>query len=298
MQPEIKRSYIELHIAVFLFGFTAILGDLIELKEMTLVWWRLFFTCISLLFFRSIWKNFSAIPKRTKYQLMAVGCIVALHWVAFYGSVKYANASICLVCMATCSFFTALVEPLVMRTGFKWYELVLGLIIIPGMAFIVSYTPSDKYFGIALGIISALLAVIFSVLNKKILTTEKNPDTLSYTFIQLGSGLLFLTAIMPIYLQFSPDDILVPQTWTDIVLLLVLALFCTTLAYVLAFRALRFLSAFTSNLTINLEPVYGILLAWVLLGENKELHPNFYVGVVIILLAVFIHPVLKSRVEK
>ncbi len=292
-----KNPYIQLHIAVLLFGFTAILGDLIQLQETVLVWWRLFFTVFSLLFFVSILREIKSMPKVNLLPLMGIGVLVATHWVLFYGSIKYSNASICLICMATTSFFTAILEPLILKERFKWYEVLLGLMIIPGMALIVTQTTMEQHFGIVLGILSAVLAAIFSILNKKMLNEDK-ASILTMTFVELGSGLVFLTLIMPIYISFFGTMKLYPDTVSDLLYLLVLALGCTTFAYVLAFKALRHLSAFTANLTVALEPVYGILLALFLLNDHKELNPNFYLGVLIILFAVFSYPFIKKRMEK
>jgi drug/metabolite transporter (DMT)-like permease len=295
---DIKRSYIELHIAVFLWGFTAILGKVISLEEVALVWWRLLFTCVSLLFFKSIWKHIPTYSWSLIFQMMGVGVIVALHWVLFFGSVKYSNVSICLVCMATASLFTSLIEPIIMGYKHKTYEVLLGLLVIPGMFLVVNFIPSDKIFGVYLGLISALLAAIFSILNKKIIDKEKDLNPIPMTFIELSSGLLFLSIIFPLSVQWLGETPFMPVGWTDIVYLLILALLCTTLGYVLGLKALKHLSAFASNLVVNLEPVYGIILAFLLFQENKEVGSYFYLGVIIILIAVFLHPLLSRKFEK
>jgi len=288
MNPT-RRAYFELHIAVFLFGFTAILGKIISVPETVLVWWRVFFTVISLLFLIDVVKLYRELPKKTFFQFLAIGILVAIHWVTFFGAAKYANVSICLVCMATASFFTALLEPLIMKQKVKWFELGLGLLIIPGMMLVVKNTESFMYIGIVMGLISAFLAALFSTLNKKLID-ETSP--LAITFLEIGGALLFLTLIMPAYLFFAPDVQIMP-VGMDWVYLIVLALLCTTFAYVLSLRALQHITAFAANLTVNLEPVYGIILAIVLLQENKELDSGFYLGVVVILGAIFVYPLLK-----
>lgn len=288
MNPT-RRAYFELHIAVFLFGFTAILGKIISVPETVLVWWRVFFTVISLLFLVDVFKLYRELPKKTFFQFLAIGILVAIHWVTFFGAAKYANVSICLVCMATASFFTALLEPLIMKQKVKWFELGLGLLIIPGMMLVVKNTESFMYFGIVLGLISAFLAALFSTLNKKLID-ETSP--IAITFLEIGGALLFLTLIMPIYLYFEPTVQLMP-VGMDWIYLIVLALLCTTFAYVLSLRALQHITAFAANLTVNLEPVYGIILAIVLLQENKELDSGFYLGVLVILGAIFVYPLLK-----
>ncbi len=293
-----RKSYLELHIAVFLWGFTAILGKLISLEEIALVWWRLLFTCVSLLLFRSVWKSIPTFSKNLILQLMGIGVIVALHWVLFFGSIKYSNVSICLVCMATGSFFASLIEPLIMKYKHRWYEMILGLFVIPGMYFVVNFIPSEKILGVYFGLMSAFLAALFAILNKKVIDNNEGINPLSMTFIELSSGMLFLSIIFPIYTQWMGPTPFVPQGTYDIIYLLILALLCTTFAYVLGLRALRHLSAFASTLVVNLEPVYGIILAWLLFEENKEVGSYFYLGVFIIILSVFSHPFIKKRFEK
>ncbi len=304
MNTADKRSYLELHIAVFLWGFTAILGKVISLEEIALVWWRLAFTCLSLLLFKSIWIAIPTYSKKLILQMMGIGIIVALHWVLFFGSVKYSNVSICLVCMATGSFFASIIEPFIMKYKHRWYEMILGLFVIPGMYFVVNFIPTEKLLGVYFGLISAFLAALFSILNKKIIednkaiNDHKGVDPFAMTFIELAAGLIFLSIIFPLYTQWMGDTPFLPKDAFDIGYLLVLALLCTTFAYVLGLRALRHLSAFASTLVVNLEPVYGIILAWLLFEENKEVGNYFYIGVIIIILSVFSHPFIKKRFEK
>ncbi len=290
MNPT-QRAYLELHIAVLLFGLTAILGDLISLTALVLVWWRVLLTCLSLFFLIRFGADLRLIPKKLVLQYMGIGILVALHWICFFGSIKLANASICLVCMATTSFFTSILEPLFFKEKIKWYEFILGLFIIPGMVLVVKNTEWTMMAGIVVGLLSALLASLFSILNKKLVNQAK---PMSITFLELGSGWLFISLLLPFYFTQIPDASFWPLQ-TDWLYLGILALLCTTLAYVLALRALKFISAFASNLTVNLEPVYGIVLAWIILKENEELSSGFYWGCVIILLAVFSYPFIKKR---
>lgn len=288
MKP-IQRAYFELHIAVLLFGFTAILGDLISLSALVLVWWRVFFTSISLFFLIGFGRKLRQLPRRLILQYMGIGVLVALHWLCFFGAVKYANASICLICMATTSFFTAIIEPIIMRQPIKGYELLLGVLILPGMILVVNNTDVSMMLGIWIGLLSALLAALFASLNKK-LVDKAEPMTI--TFLELGSAWLFLSLLLPFYFQQTADAAFLPQG-SDLFYLSVLAFLCTTLAYVLSLRALKHISAFAANLTVNLEPIYGIALAWLILNEQDELTLGFYLGGAIILLAVFSYPWLK-----
>jgi drug/metabolite transporter (DMT)-like permease len=291
---ETQRAYLELHIAVLLFGITAILGDLIQLSAVVIVWWRVLITSISLVFLIRVGKLFREMPRRLMLQYMGIGVIVALHWIAFYGSIKVANASIALICMATTSFFTALLEPWILKQKIKGYELALGLLIVPGMALIVNNIDLSLLNGLYIGLISAFLAALFATFNKK-LVGQAGP--MSITFLELGSAWLFLSIVLPFFFWKTPEAQLWPKL-SDWIYLLLLALLCTTLAYVLALRALNHISAFASNLTINLEPVYGIALAWLVLDDHKELTPAFYGGVAIILLAVFSYPFIRRYQRK
>lgn len=294
MNPT-KQAYIELHFAVLLYGFTAILGGVIDLPAVVLVWWRIFITCAAILVYGNIFSKLKKIPRPIKFKLLGIGFIVATHWLAFFSAVKLANASVALVMFATTSFQSALLEPLLMRQPIKWYEVALGIIIVPAMAFVVNGLPSDMTLGVWAGLLSAFLAVIFSILNKKMID-KTDPNPLSITFLNLSGGWLWLSVIMPFYWMLDKQAKFIPTGW-DWVYLLVLALLCTNLGYILGIRALRHLSAFTANLTLNLEPVYGIILAWLILKEDKQLNINFYIGAGMIIFSVLSYPFLKKRFE-
>lgn len=279
------RAYLEIHIAVFLFGFTGILGKVIQLSEAGIVWYRLLITCVSLMFIPQVWRSFRRLDRKKLLQLTGVGVLVCIHWVLFYGSIKYSNVSVSLSCLATASFWTALIEPLLLRRRFKYYELILSFLIVPGMYLIFFF---GKFYltGIIMGLLAAILAAVFATLNKRMITKT---GALTLTFIELGGGWVFLSLMLPFYFDWFPGAGFIPD-WADWGYLLILGLLCTTLAYVLSVRALRSLSAFAANLTINLEPVYGILMAVMFFRENEELDSGFFLGAAMILLAVFLHP--------
>lgn len=291
MKPT-SKAYLELHIAVFLFGFTAILGDLISLSATVLVWWRVLITCISLFFLLRFGKKMTKLSPKLTAILFGIGILVALHWITFFGAIKYSNASITLIALATASFFTAFMEPLILKKPISGIEVGLGLTIIPGMALVVNNIDLSMYIGIYLGLISSILAVTFSILNKKYIN---DADPMTITFIELGSAWLFISLCLPFLFMYSEEPISFWPTGVDLFYLLILALACTTLAYILSLRALKHLTAFATNLTINLEPVYGIILAWLILQENKELNPGFYIGCGLIVISVFAYPFLKKR---
>ena len=288
-----KGAYIQLHIAVFLFGFTAILGKAIQMTFVEIVWYRLLITCLSILFLPEIFKKLRAVPRKQWWQLAGIGILVSLHWICFYGSIKYSNVTVALSVLSTAAFFTSIIEPIIYRTKIKKYEILLGLLIVPGMYLIFSF---GKFYmtGIILGLIAALLAAVFSVLNRKMVEKHK---PMAITFIELSSGFVFISLLLPLYLYYFPETDFIPTTF-DLVNLLVLAIVCTTLAYVLSLNALKHLTAFTSTLTVNLEPVYGIIMAIFIFKENEDLDWKFFIGTAIILIAVFVHPMVHKKYNK
>ncbi|MCB0706134.1 MAG: DMT family transporter [Saprospiraceae bacterium] len=287
----VQKAYFQLHIAVLAFGFTAILGDLISLAAFPIVWWRVLITSISLLFLIRLSRMRREIPRTLFLKYAGIGVIVAIHWLTFYGAIKLANASIALVCMATTSFFTALLEPLITKRPIVRHEIALGILIIPGMVLIAKDLDSGMFLGVLTGLLSAFLVSVFAIFNKQLID-QAGP--MEITLIELGSSWVFLTLCLPVFFYVQPTATLWPSPM-DWIYLLILALVCTTLAYVLSLLALKHLSAFASNLTVNLEPVYGVLLAMLILKEHQELQPNFYLGMAIILLAVFSYPILNRR---
>ncbi len=291
-----NRAYLELHFAVLLFGLTAILGDLIQLSALVLVWWRVFLTSTSLAPLARPLQLWRELPRPILWRFVGIGILVGLHWITFFGAIKLANASVALVCMATASFFTALIEPVIVKRPFRWYELLLGILIIPGMMLVVQNLETAMLQGVWVGLLSAFLVAIFATLNKKYIG---DLDPIRITFLELSSAVAFLSLVIGVLWwrgeHFGP---LVPPQWTDWLFLAILAFCCTSFAYVLSLRSLRHISAFAANLTINMEPVYGIVLAWILLRENEELNPGFYWGVVIIILSVLSYPLLQGRLRR
>jgi drug/metabolite transporter (DMT)-like permease len=277
----LRKAFIQLHIAVILAGFTGVLGRLITLNEGLLVWYRLLISAVTLWILFYFTRKLRSIPLREFAKIFGVGLIAALHWVTFYGSIKYSNVSVALVCFSSIGFFTAVFEPLVFRKKIDPKEMLLGLMVIGGIYIIFHFDPQYKT-GIIIGIISALLGSLFPIFNRVLLRIH---STETVTVYELSGGLLALSAILPLYLYLFPADHLVP-TVPDFWWLMILSWFCTVLAFQLSMSALKKISAFTVNLTYNLEPVYGILLAFVIYQENKELGSSFYVGLSVIILAV------------
>jgi drug/metabolite transporter (DMT)-like permease len=273
-----KKAFLQLHAAIFLAGFTGILGRLIELNEVLLVWYRMMFAAFALLLITIITKKIIKLHFSEMLRLIGIG---ALHWVFFYGSIKYSNVSVSLVCFSAIGFFSALLDPLLSKRKFEWIELLLGLMVIIGIYLMFHFDPHFRT-GILFGMISSLLAAIFPILNKKMMDKHQ-PETI--TFYEMSGGFFLLTLLLPFYLAFFPTEYLYPST-SDLIWLLVLSLFCTVLAFNLSIRSLTKISPFTVNLSFNLEPVYGIALAFIFFKEYEEVGIPFYIGIAIIFLTV------------
>ena len=288
-----KRAFLQLHLAVFLAGFTGILGRLITLNEGMIVWYRLLFTAITMWLLFGFMRKLKKIAVADILKIGGVGVIAALHWVTFYGSIKYANVSVALVCFSAIGFFTAIFEPLILRKRVNWIDLLLGIITIFGI-YIIFHFDSRYKTGIIIGIISTVLASLFPIFNREFLK-RINVETM-LTWQQTG-GLVMLSVLLPFYLQKFPTPNFIPG-WENFAWLLVLSWFCSVIAFQLSSNALKRLSAFTVNLTYNLEPVYGILLAFMVYHENEFLSKWFYIGFGIISAALLLHVLLLIRKER
>jgi drug/metabolite transporter (DMT)-like permease len=285
-----KKAFIQLHIAVFLAGFTGILGRLISLNEGLIVWYRLLFTSITMWILFGVLKKIDRIPLNDILKISAVGFIAAMHWVTFYGSIKYANVSVALVCFSATGFFTALFEPMILRKKIDKIELLLGLMTITGIYIIFQFDPQYKT-GIIVGIISALLASLFPIYNRQFLQRINVETMLAW---QQTGGFITLSILLPFYLRQFPMEHFFPN-FENLLWLLVLSWFCSVVAFQFSSNALKRLSAFTVNITFNLEPVYGILLAFIVYNENKLLSKWFYIGFAIIAAALIIHALLLVK---
>lgn len=310
MNPELKKAYLQLHVAVFIFGFTAILGKLISSDHFTLVWHRMWLASAGFLLVPGFLRALSKTPVRELLKLSGIGVMVAIHWITFYGSIKIGNsASLTLGCFGLTSMFTSVLEPLIYKSKFNVTDILLGLLAGVGIAIIAVFTPEDQdggNYGLAImvGIFSTFMAALFSTINS---TLTRKIDTRVMSFAELAGGFLFLclilligsdmTNVLPLdkfmLIPLSSDPQIIPSVYADIIWIALLALVCTNVAFVLNLNAMKKVSAFTANLVINLEPVYGIALAALILKEHKYLTPQFYLGAGIILLSVVLHTLLK-----
>lgn len=292
-----QRAYLQMHFAIFLWGFTGILGRLISLQEYPLVWWRILITLVALGVFLK-WKGeLEPPPWKEMKKIAFVGSTIALHWVTFYGSIKYSNVSIALSALASTALFTAILDPLLSRTRPKAVELILGLFIIFGIYLIFRFQQLYAL-GIGLGLISAMLCAYFTIQTKGLL---ENHGPRNLLFYELIGGLGTLTLLAPIYFYLFPSQALFPNM-ADSGYLLLLSLVCTVYAMQLSYQALQHVSPFVMNLSVNLEPVYSIILAAFIFREHEELNLGFYAGASVIILAVAANGVLvwnnKRKLKK
>lgn len=304
MNPRLK-ALTYLHIAVFLWGFTAILGKLISYDSLNLVWHRMLITAAVYFCIPAVWKGVSALSRKDMLIFMGIGVIVAMHWLTFYGSIKLGNsASVTLACLGSASFFSAVLDPLINRKPFRMRELLLGLLVIAGILIINYALDTDKteshHYGAAIltGIISAALAALFTTLNKKHI---ERASSLSISAIEMLSGALLLSLVFPMLADSNATWIpeFNPQNGQyDLVWILILAIVCTNLTFYLGTFALQELSAFTANLSVNLEPIYGIVLGAIIFNEHDALGVQFYLGASLILISVFIQSFLEFRLRK
>jgi drug/metabolite transporter (DMT)-like permease len=288
-----KKALLQLHAAVFLAGFTGVLGRLISLNELFLVWYRLLFAIIVLWLIKLIFiKSEIKFGKKNIVKLFFTGSLVALHWVFFYGSIKYSNVSVGLVCFSSIGFFTALLEPIIMKRRLIFLEVFFGLMGMFGI-FLIFHFNQNFSIGIFLGLISSFFAVLFTISNKDLVKTVSPFDISLYEFT---GGFFTLSCILPFYFYFFPSVSFI-LSLQDFGWLMILSLFCTVLAFNLSASALKKISSFTVNLTFTLEPIYGILLAFLIYKEYNEMHSGVYWGIAIIFTAVFLQNILvwKSK---
>lgn len=282
-----RRAHLLIHLCVVLWGFTAVFGRLITLRALPLVWWRMVLVSVILALVPRVWRAVRAMPPRLLAAYCAVGIVIALHWLTFYASIKLSNASVGATCMALGPVFLAFVEPVITKRRFDVRELAFGAAMIPGVILVVGGVPTQMRMGIAVGALSAFLVSIFGAWNKLLV---HRADPIAVTAIELSAGAVLLTIVTAL----SGTPFVIPGR-SDAIYLLVLAIGCTIVPFTLALVALRELSAFSTQLAVNLEPVYAIVLASLLLGEHHELGTRFYAGVAVILGLVLLHAVTGTR---
>ena len=284
MKNQLLASHLKLHLVVLIYGFTAILGKLISLPAAQLVWYRMLIALIAFYIFLK-WRDTDlAVDRKQFVKLFGIGIIVALHWIAFFGAIKIANVSVALGCLATSTLFTSLLEPFFFRKRINAVEVIVGLLIIFGLYLIFRFE-TNYSLGIVVALAAAFLAGLFSVLNKKMIVHQKASVI---SFYEMLGGLSCIT----IYLLVSgwgKFPLSIPSP-TDFACLLALGIICTAYAFAVQVKIMKHLSAYIVALTINLEPVYGILMAYFLFGETEHMTRGFYFGTAIILISVLGFP--------
>ena len=279
---ETRKGFIQLHLSVMLAGFTGLFGRLITLNEVDIVWYRMLFTSLILLVFTGLpkvgWRKF--------LQLCGCGALLGLHWILFYGSIKASNVSIGVICFSLIGFFTAVFEPLIFKRRLSWLALLFSLITVLGVFCIFSFDARYRY-GIMIGVVSSAVCALYAICNKKASVGVRSRTVLMY---QMSGGLVLVSLIIPVYLVFFPSQqpVLVVPEGSNLWYIFFFFFFCTVGMYLLQIQALKRLSAFTVNLTYNLEPCYTIILAFLIFGEGREINFSFYVGIALILLSVLL----------
>lgn len=288
MQNDNLKSYLHLHVIVFIWGFTAILGKLISLQALDLVWYRMLFASVIMTFVVLFNKEKVKVPFNILVGFIVSGIIIAAHWLTFYQAIKVSNVSITLACLSTGAFFASILEPIFYKRKVIWYELLFGIIVVVGLGII--FNVETKYTtGIYLAVTSAFLSALFSVINGKY-AKEYDPNIIS--LYELSSGVFFISIYLFFAGSFTPAFFALSVN--DLIWLFLLSSICTAYAFSASVKVMKFLSPFTVMLTINLEPIYGIILALLIFKDGEEMTPLFYVGAIIILATVIANGIVKS----
>lgn len=285
-----RKAYFLMHAAILLWGFTGIFGKLIQMNEGMIVWYRMIISAVSLALYM-LWKKQSfRVSNKTLFIISLTGVIVALHWITFYGAIKASNVSVTLACFSSIALFTAILEPMIFRTRHHSSEILLGVGVIAGIYLIFSFQ-NGYALGILLSLISAALGSLFTIINRRLM---QNYSAGVVTFYELSAGFLFMTLILPVYFYFTGNTFMIPDRM-DTLWLLLLSVLCTTVAFTISLEALKKINAFTMNLSVNLEPLYSIILAIIIFDEGKELNAGFYAGAALIVGTVVLHTWMVFR---
>ena len=289
MLSDNTKSHLQLHWIVFIWGFTAILGRLITLDALPLVWYRMLFAVVFIFIYTRIKKISLKVSKKVLLKFLVAGLVIALHWFTFFRAIKVSNVSITLACLSTGAFFTSIMEPIFNKKKIIWYEIFFGLIVVFGLTIIFNVEGKYKE-GIVLALTSAFLSASFAIINSKFV--KDNPPTI-ISFYELFGGVLFFTIFIFGTSGFNSDFFKINPN--DFIYLMLLSSVCTAYAFIRSTSIMKFLSPYTVMLTINLEPIYGILLAVLIFKDKEQMSPSFYIGAVIILITVLLNGILKAR---
>ncbi len=283
------KSYLHLHLIVFIWGFTAVLGALISLDALPLVWFRMLFAVGFIAVYIYFKKISLRISKKVLLQFLFSGLIIALHWFTFFHAIKISNISITLACLSTGALFTSLLEPILYGKKIVRYEVFFGLLVVFGL-YIIFKVEGNYFLGIIIALTSAFLSALFAVINSKFVK-EHDPTIIS--FYELTGGVIFFTFLLFFNHSFSPTFFQLSAQ--DLMYLLILSSVCTAYAFIASTSVMKFLSPYTVMLTINLEPIYGIVLAVLIFKDKERMSFEFYIGAFIILLTVLLNAIIKSQ---
>ncbi|MBE7441666.1 MAG: EamA family transporter [Flavobacteriales bacterium] len=283
------KYHIWLHIIVLIFGFTGILGKLIEADSYLLVWYRVGIALIAILGYFFITKHSLKITRKLLFKILLVGVVIAVHWITFFEAIKQSNVSIALVCFSSSTLFTSLIEPFYFKRKIKPYELIFGLLIIVGLYFIFSFEFSYLN-GMLLSFFSAALASWFTVLNG-MLVKETNAKTISFYELLGAFSIVSIYLIGANGLNFSAYKI----SWTDFKWLLILGTVCTAFAFIVSVEVMKKISPYTVTISVNLEPIYSIILALLIWPETETMSSGFYMGTIIVLVTIFLNAYFKRN---
>ena len=289
MQNSYIKNYLHLHFIVFIWGFTAILGALITINAIPLVWYRVLLASLFILLFILIRKSSLKVSLRSLMKFLFGGAVIGLHWITFFYAIKVSNVSITLATMSTGALFTTLLQLLIFKEKIVKYELIFGLLAIVGL-FMIFNAETGFTVGIIYALISSFLSASFAILNAEMVKTHE-PITIS--FYELFFATLVITIILLFNNAFTADFFKLEMS--DWFYLIILSSICTAYAFVASTKVLKSVSAFTMMLTINLEPVYGILLALLIFRSNEVMDINFYIGAILILVTVILNGLIKYR---
>jgi len=289
MQENNIKHYLLLHFIVFIWGFTAILGALITIEAIPLVWYRMLLASFFILIYLFFRKRNLAIDTKGLFKFIGTGIIIALHWIFFFKAIKVSNVSVALVTMSTGAFFASLIEPIFFRRSIKILEIIFGLIVILGLYIIFNFE-SEYKLGIMYALISSFLSALFSVLNG-LFVKEYKANIIS--FYQLFFGALFITIFVICTTGFSVQFFKIEAL--DWLYLFILSSICTAYAFIASVDVMRYISPYTVMLTVNLEPVYAIVLALLVFGEKEKMNTEFYIGAFIVLFVVLLNGILKNK---
>lgn len=292
MLSDNTKSYIKLNWIVFIWGFTAILGRLITLDALPLVWYRMLFAVFFIFLYNKYTKTTLKFPKKVILKFLVAGLVIALHWFTFFRAIKVSNVSITLACLSTGAFFASIIEPIFFKKKIIWYEIFFGLLVVVGLSII--FNVEGQYSeGIILALISAFLSASFAVINSKFV---ENYEPKVISFYELLGGVLFFSLFLLGSSSFNADFFQI--SLNDFMYLLILSSVCTAYAFIASTSVMKFLSPYTVMLTINLEPIYGILLAVLIFKDKEQMSSTFYLGAFIILITVILNAVIKAKYKK